>query len=81
MTGNRRSQLKLKIKAMSSEGKASAAIIGALPFIMLGIISSVNFDYMSVMFTDPRGQVALLGGFLWMSLGMFIISKMINFET
>ncbi len=76
-----RSQLKLKIKAMSSEGKASAAIIGALPFIMLGIISSVNFDYMSVMFTDPRGQVALLGGFLWMSLGMFIISKMINFET
>lgn len=76
-----RSQLKLKIKAMSSEGKASAAIIGSLPFIMLGIISMANYDYMSIMFTDPRGQVALLGGFIWMSLGMFIISKMINFET
>ncbi len=76
-----RAQLKLKIKAMSSEGKASAAIIGALPFIMLGVISALNFDYMNVMFTDPRGQLALLVGFIWMSIGMFIISKLINFDT
>ncbi len=76
-----RAQLKLKIKAMSSEGKASAAIIGALPFIMLGVISALNFDYMSVMFTDPRGQLALLVGFIWMSFGMYIIKKLINFET
>ncbi|MBL4601765.1 MAG: type II secretion system F family protein [Emcibacteraceae bacterium] len=76
-----RAQLKLKINAMSSEGKASAMIIGSLPFIMLGVISSMNFEYMSVMFTDPRGQMALLGGLIWMSIGMFIISKLINFET
>ncbi len=76
-----RAQLKLKIKAMSSEGKASAIIIGALPFIMLGVISLLNFDYMNIMFTDPRGQLALLGGLIWMSIGMFIISKLINFET
>ena len=76
-----RAQLKLKINAMSSEGKASAMIIGSLPFIMLGVISSANFEYMSIMFTDPRGQLALLGGLIWMSIGMFIISKLINFET
>lgn len=76
-----RAQLKLKIKAMSSEGKASAAIIGALPFIMLGVISALNFDYMNVMFTDPRGQLALLVGLIWMSVGMYIIKKLINFET
>ena len=76
-----RSQLKLKINAMSSEGKASAAIIGSLPFIMLGVISALNFEYMSIMFDDPRGQLALLGGLIWMSMGMFIISKLINFET
>lgn len=76
-----RAQLKLKINAMSSEGKASAAIIGALPFIMLGVISLLNFDYMSIMFTDPRGQLGLLVGVIWMSVGMFIISKLINFET
>lgn len=76
-----RAQLKLKIKAMSSEGRASAMIIGALPFIMLGVISMLNYDYMSIMFTDPRGQLGLLGGLIWMSIGMFIISKLINFET
>lgn len=76
-----RSQLKLKIKAMSSEGKASAWIIGSLPFIMLGVISLLNFEYMSIMFSDPRGQLALLCGFVWMTIGMFIISKLINFET
>lgn len=76
-----RAQLKLKIKAMSSEGRASAMIIGALPFIMCGLISIMNYEYMSVMFTDPRGQLGLLGGVIWMSIGIFIISKMINFET
>ncbi|HRW29201.1 MAG TPA: type II secretion system F family protein, partial [Emcibacteraceae bacterium] len=76
-----RAQLKLKINAMSSEGKASATIIGALPFIMLGILSVLNYDYMSTMFIDPRGQLGLLGGLIWMAIGMFIISKLINFET
>lgn len=76
-----RAQLKLKINAMSSEGKASAGIIGSLPFIMLGLLAALNYEYMSVMFTDPRGQLALLGAFVWMSVGMFIISKLINFET
>ena len=76
-----RAQLKLKINAMSSEGKASAAIIGSLPFIMIGVISAVNYEYMSIMFEDARGQLALLVGLVWMSLGMFIISKLINFET
>lgn len=76
-----RAQLKLKIKAMSSEGIASAMIIGALPFVMCGIISVVNWDYMSTMFFDPRGQLALVGAAVWMSIGMFVISKMINFET
>ncbi|MCC3861438.1 type II secretion system F family protein [Pseudemcibacter aquimaris] len=76
-----RAQLKLKIKAMSSEGRASAGIIGALPFVMTGLMSIVNYEYISVMFTDPRGQVALLIGAVWMSIGIFIISKMINFET
>ena len=76
-----RAQLKLKIKAMSSEGIASAAILGALPFIMATVITLINYEYMSVMFEDPRGQLGLLGAVIWMSIGMFVISKMINFET
>ncbi len=75
-----RQKMKLKIKAMSSEGKASAMIIGSLPFIMFGLISLVNYSYASVLFTDPRAQIASIGGLIWMGIGMFIISKMISFE-
>ncbi|MAU40292.1 MAG: pilus assembly protein TadB [Kordiimonas sp.] len=75
-----RQQLKLKIKAMSSEGRASAYIIGALPFIMFGLIYMMNSEYASVLLTDPRGQIAMIGAMIWMGIGMFIISKMINFE-
>jgi len=75
-----RHQMKLKIKALSSEGKASAMIIGALPFVMFGIIYALNADYMSTFFTDPRAQAALVGALVWMGIGGFIIKKMINFE-
>jgi len=75
-----RQQLDLKIKALSSEGKASAYILGSLPFIMAGIISVMNYEYISILFTDPRGHIAIIGGVVWMGIGMFILTKMINFE-
>lgn len=75
-----RHQMKLKINALSSEGKASAMIIGVLPFIMFGIIYAMNPDYAGTFFVDPRAQAVLIGALLWMSLGGLIIKKMINFE-
>lgn len=76
----KRGQMKLKIKAMSSESKASAYIIGSLPFIVFGMIWMINDGYMQTFFTDQRLIVAGLGGMVWMSLGAFIMAKMINFE-
>lgn len=76
-----RTRLKLKIRAMISEGKASAYIIGSLPFLMCGLLSFMNYEYMSVMFTDPRGQIALVGAAIWMGIGVFILAQMINFEV
>jgi len=75
-----RAQMKLKIKAMSSESKASAYIIGSLPFIVFGLIYMINDHYMQGFFTEPRLIVAGLGGMVWMSLGAFIMSRMISFE-
>ncbi|GGO14390.1 pilus assembly protein [Iodidimonas muriae] len=75
-----RHQMKLKIKALSSEGRASAMIIGCLPFIMFAIIYAMNADYASTFFTDPRAMIVLFGALIWMGLGGFIISKMISFE-
>jgi tight adherence protein B len=76
----KRQQLKLKIKAMSSEGKASAYIVGSLPFIMFGIILAMNYEYGSILFTDPRAIMVAIGALIWMGIGVFIMSKMINFE-
>ena len=76
----KRMQMKLKIKAMSSESKASAYIIGSLPFIVFMLIYNINPRYMSGFFTDQRLIITGLGGMVWMSIGAFIMKKMISFE-
>jgi tight adherence protein B len=76
----KRAQMKLKIKAMSSEAKASAYIIGALPFFVFGAISFLSPNYMAGFFTDTRLMIAAGGGAIWMSIGAYIMREMINFE-
>jgi len=76
----KRAAMKLKIRAMSSESKASAWIVGALPFIVFGLIWFINGDYMQNFFVDQRLMIAGGVGLVWMSLGAFIMSRMVNFE-
>jgi tight adherence protein B len=76
----KRAQMKLKIRAMSSESKASAYIIGALPFVVFTLVWMINPTYMQGFFVDQRLIVAGLGGVIWMSIGGLIMAKMINFE-
>ena len=75
-----RGQMKLKIKAMSSESKASAYIVGSLPFIVFAMIWVINAGYMQNFFVDPRLIITGLGGLLWMGIGVFIMAKMVSFE-
>lgn len=77
----RRHQMKLKVRAMSSEGRASALIVGGVPFVMFGIFHTLNPDYISVLYTDMRASTIAVGGLLWMGLGFLIMKKMINFEV
>jgi tight adherence protein B len=76
----KRAQMKLKIRAMSSESKASAYIVGSLPFIVFAMIWWINPGYVGGFFTDDRLIVAGLGGMVWMSIGAFIMAKMVSFE-
>jgi len=76
----KRAQMKLKIRAMSSESKASAYIIGSLPFFVFGMVWNVNQKYLAGFFYEPRLIIAGLIGMVWMSIGAFIMAKMINFE-
>jgi tight adherence protein B len=76
----KRAQMKLKIRAMSSESKASAYIVGSLPFIVFTLVWMMNPHYMGGFFTDQRLMVAGMGGMVWMGIGAFIMAKMVNFE-
>jgi len=76
----KRAQMKLKIRAMSSESKASAWIVGALPFIVFILIWFINGTYMQAFFVDERLMIAGAGGLVWMGIGVFIMAKMVDFE-
>lgn len=76
----KRSQMKLKIRAMSSESKASAYIVGSLPFVVFGMVWSVNQKYLEGFFYEPRLIIAGLIGAVWMAIGVFIMAKMVSFE-
>jgi len=76
----RRRQMKLKIKALSSEAKASAYIIGSLPFAMFGIILAINPRYALMLFNDPRGLFMVGVGLLCYLVGIGVMVKMVRFE-
>jgi tight adherence protein B len=75
-----RKMMREKIKAMAGEAVASACIIGALPPGVVALISVTSPSYMVPLFTDPRGNLLLLGGGLWMAMGIFVMRRMINFK-
>lgn len=75
-----RKLMKEKIKALSAEAIASASIIGCLPPGVVMLISITSPAYMKPMFTDPRGHLMILGGVLWMTMGILVMRKMINFK-
>lgn len=76
----RREQVKLKIKAMSSEARASAMIIGSLPFVISVVIYLIDPDYILKLFIDPRGWMLLAAGLTSLGLGLGIMAKMVRFE-
>jgi tight adherence protein B len=75
-----RKRLQGKIRAMSSEAKASAMIIGALPPGVMGLVYVTTPAYMSLLFTERAGNLMLAGCVVWMGLGIFVMKKMINFK-
>ncbi len=76
----KRAQMKLKIKAMSSESKASAYIVGSLPFFVFFTVLFMNPEYMMGFFHETRLEIAGCIGLIWMGIGVFIMAKMVSFE-
>jgi tight adherence protein B len=75
-----RKLMKEKVKALSSEAKASAMIIGALPIVVMAMVYFTRPEYISILWTDPMGHLVLLGAATMMSTGIFIMHRMVNFK-
>jgi tight adherence protein B len=75
-----RKKMAEKIQAMSMEAKASAGIIGSLPPIVMLLVYLSTPDYISLLWTHPTGQLMLVGCVIWMSIGIFVMKRMINFD-
>jgi len=75
-----RKKLKNKIKALSSEAKASAGIIGCLPFVLGSVLYLVAPHYIGLLFTTTTGNYFIAGGLFWMGCGTFVMKAMMNFE-
>jgi tight adherence protein B len=75
-----RKKMRAKIQAMSMEAKASAAIIGALPIAVMLLVYITSPQYMSLLWTEPLGRMMLLCCAVWMSVGIFVMRRMINFD-
>ena len=76
----KRRAAKMKVRALSSEARASALIIGVLPFLMFGILFTINPEYMGTLLDDVRGQIMLGIGLSWMGMGFLIMKRMVTFE-
>jgi tight adherence protein B len=75
-----RKKMAEKIQAMSMEAKASAGIIGSLPPLVMFLVYLTTPDYMSLLWTHPTGQLLLVGCVTWMTIGILVMKKMINFD-
>jgi tight adherence protein B len=76
-----RKKMKAKVKALSMEAKASAAIIGALPFIVTFLVYLSSPAYISLLFTTTTGNIIIGVSLFWMSIGILVMRKMVNFEV
>ncbi|MCA1968211.1 MAG: type II secretion system F family protein [Rhizobium sp.] len=75
-----RRKMRAKVQALSMEAKASAAIIGALPFIVTLLVYLTSPQYIMILFTDPRGHLIIGISAVWMSIGIFVMRNMIQFD-
>jgi tight adherence protein B len=76
-----RKKMKAKVQALSMEAKASAVIIGALPFIVGFLVYLSSPNYIMPLFTTPTGHLVLGCSGLWMAIGIGVMKKMMNFEV
>jgi len=75
-----RKRMQAKVKALSAEAKASAGVLAALPFAVMMMVYFTTPNYIKVLFTAKMGQFFLVCAAVWMTCGILVMKKMINFK-
>ena len=75
-----RKRLQAKVRALSAEAKASAAVLGAMPFVVMILVYITTPSYIALLWTTRMGQFLLVVAGFWMMCGVLIMRKMINFK-
>lgn len=75
-----RKRMRDKVQAYAAEARASAAIIGSLPLVVVGMLALVAPKYIGLLFTSDLGNVLLAVGILTEAAGVLVMRKMINFD-
>ncbi len=71
-----RRKLRRKAKALSSEARASAVILAALPFAVGTLLAVLNLGYIAPLWTDPRGRVMALLALCSIGMGIWTMIRM-----
>jgi tight adherence protein B len=80
-TMRERFKLRGKIRTLSSEGRASAWVLGSMPFVLAGILMLINPGYISLLWTTPQGQTLILIGGGLMTVGFFLLNRIIQIKV
>jgi tight adherence protein B len=75
-----RKKMRAKIQAMSMEAKASASIIACLPVAVMFLVYISSPQYIELLWTTSTGRFMLAMCGTWMSIGVFVMRRMINFD-
>jgi len=74
----KRKELRKKGEALTAEARTVAGILGALPFVTAALVALINFEYIALLFIDPRGQMILGSAMMMLFMGMMIMRGMVN---
>jgi tight adherence protein B len=75
-----RFKMRRKIRALASEGRASAMILSSLPILMFIVIQIITPDFYASVWNEDLTKMCLAGAASWMGIGNFIMYRMVNFR-
>jgi tight adherence protein B len=75
-----RVQFQRQVKALTAEGRYSAAVLIALPILMFIYIYFTNYDYLSLLWTEELGHYLLFGAIILQIVGAYMIKRIVTIE-